>query len=90
MMDGIYTAVVDRIVDGKTAVILAEDDGEVIEQFDIAVEELPNEVDEGSVLELTIAGDEIVAIEYLEDETESRKQTAQDRFDRLSERLSDN
>jgi len=89
MMDGTYIAVVDRIVDGETAVVLVEDDEEVREQFDIAVEELPTEVDEGSVLEVKMADGEIAGITYLENETESRQQSAQERFDRLSNRLSD-
>jgi len=88
-MQGTYTAVVDRIVDGKTAILLIEDGDKVIDQFDINIEELPQEVDEGSVLTVEVGDNEITAMEYLEDETDSRRQTAQERFDRLSERLPD-
>ena len=88
-MQGTYTAVVDRIVDGKTAILLIEDGDKVIDQFDINIEELPQEVDEGSVLTVQVDDNEITAMEYLEDETDSRRQTAQERFDRLSERLPD-
>jgi len=88
-MQGTYTAVVDRIVDGKTAVLLIEDSDEVVEQFDIGIEELPEEVGEGGVLTVEINDNEIIAMEYLEDETNSRRQAAQERFDRLSERLPD-
>jgi len=88
-MQGTYTAVVDRIVDGKTAVLLIEDNDEVVDQFDINAEELPEEVGEGGVLTVEIDDNEITTIEYLEDETDSRRQAAQERFDRLSERLPD-
>ena len=88
-MQGTYTAVVDRIVDGKTAILLIEDGDKVIDQFDINIEELPQEVDEGSVLTVEVGDNEITAMEYLEDETDSRRQTAHERFDRLSERLPD-
>jgi len=88
-MHGTYAAVVDRIVDGKTAVLLIEDGDEVIDQFDINTEELPEEVDEGGVLTVEVDDNEITAMEYLEDETNSRRQAAQERFDRLSERLPD-
>jgi len=88
-MDGTYTAVVDRIVDGETAVILVEKDGEVVEEYNLAVEELPTEADEGGVLEVRIEHGELVRMDYLPDETAARRQSAQDKFDRLSERLSD-
>lgn len=88
-MDGTYTAVVDRIVDGETAVLLIEDGDDVVDQFDLDGEELPDEVGEGAVLTVEINDGEIISIEYLKNETESRQQGAQDRFDRLSERLSD-
>jgi len=88
-MQGTYTAVVDRIVDGKTAVLLIEDGDEVVDQFDIDIEELPEDVGEGGVLTVQVDDNEITTMEYLEDETDSRRQTAQERFDRLSERLPD-
>jgi len=89
MMDGTYTAVIDRIVDGETAVLLIEDGDDVVDQFDLDRKELPNEVAEGGVLTVEIDDGEIISMEYLENETESRQQAAQERFDRLSERLPD-
>ena len=89
MMDGIYIGVIDRIVDGETAVILVEDEGEVVEQFDIAVEELPDDVGERAVLEVEVDHGDLVSIEFLREKTESRQEAAQDRFDRLSKRLPD-
>ena len=89
MMDGTYTAVIDRIADGETAVVLIENDGDVVEEYNLAVEDLPTEADEGGVLEVRIDQGELVQMEYRQDETAARRQSAQDRFDRLSERLSD-
>jgi len=88
-MQGTYTAVVDRIVDGKTAALLIEDGDEVVDQFDIDIEELPEDVGEGGVLTVQVDDNKITAMEYLEDETNSRRQAVQERFDRLSERLPD-
>ena len=88
-MDGIYIGVIDRIVDGETAVILVEDEGEVVEQFDVVVEELPDDASEQAVLEVEVDSDDLVSMEFLREETESRQEAAQDRFDRLSKRLPD-
>ena len=90
-MDGEYTAVVDRIVDGETAVVLIEADGEqdVIEQFDIPVEELPDECGSGSVLSVVIADDEIVEMTFRPEKTQNRRERMQEQFDRLSKRLGD-
>ena len=88
-MDGTYTAVIDRIVDGETAVVLIEDDGDVVDEYAIPVGEFPAKADAGTVLEVRIGSKDIVAIEVRNQETEQRKKTNQDRFDRLSKRLSD-
>lgn len=89
-MNGIFTATVDRIVDGQTAVILIEDGKDVIEQFDIPADQLPEEVSgEGSVLTVEITDDTIVDMEYDAESTDQRQQAAQDRINRLSKRLSD-
>jgi len=89
-MNGTYTATVDRIVDGETAVILVEDDRDVIEQFDIPADQLPEEVTgEGSILTVEIADDTIVELQYDSEATDRRRKTSQDRLDRLSRRLRD-
>lgn len=89
-MNGTYTATVDRIVDGETAVILIEDRKDVIEQFDIPADQLPEDASgEGSVLTVEIADDTIVDMQYDAESTDRRQQAAQDRLDRLSSRLSD-
>ena len=89
-MNGTYTATVDRIVDGETAVILVEDGRDVIEQFDIPADQLPEAADgEGSVLTVEITDDAIVELQYDAEATDRRRQTSQDRLDRLSRRLRD-
>ncbi|MFD1561957.1 DUF3006 domain-containing protein, partial [Haloarchaeobius amylolyticus] len=40
-MSETYTAVLDRIVDGETAVLLLEADGDVVDDLLVAVETLP-------------------------------------------------
>ncbi len=89
-MDGTYTAVVDRIVDGENAVILLEEDGEVIEQLDIPADQLPAPVQEdGGVVAVTVQEGALESIEYLPETTQKRRQSAQRKLDRLSKPLSD-
>lgn len=90
MMNGTFTGVVDRVVDGETAVILLEDDGEVIEQYDVPVEELPRAArDDGGILSVTVRDGEIVGMEYEARETRSRRESIREKLSRLSRRLSD-
>ena len=90
MIDGTYTGVIDRIVDDETAVILIEDDGEVRDQRDVPVERVPEDAcKEGSVLAVTIEGGEIERLKYQPEETEERRESAQERLDRLGSRLSE-
>lgn len=89
-MNTTHTAVVDRIIDGETVVILIENsDGDVIDEYNLPVEDLPDEADEGSVLKINMEGGDIVMMEHPTEETNTRRQSAQDRFYRLSEKLSD-
>lgn len=89
-MDGTFTGTVDRVVDGDTAVILLEDDGEVVEQLDVPVEKLPSEAREGGgVLSVTIQDGTFVSAEYVETETRERRESVQSKLDRLSRRLTD-
>lgn len=84
-----YTAVVDRIVDGTTAVLLLERDGTTVEQLDLPVGSLPEAGrHEGAVFEVdvTLSVDEY---RHLPDAETERRRTAQDRLDRLSKRLGD-
>ncbi|MFC6768529.1 DUF3006 family protein [Natrinema soli] len=87
-----HTAVLDRIVDGATAVLLLEDDGTVVDELTIAVEELPDDGrHEGAVFDATVDRDarKLLEATYREEVERDRRESARDRFDRLSERLSD-
>ena len=85
-----YTATLDRIVDGQTAVLLLEEGDETVDQLDVDVTTLPPEAQhEGAVLEIGVEASELCEVEYLPEVTQSRKESAQERLDRLSMRLSD-
>ncbi|WP_394743150.1 DUF3006 domain-containing protein [Natronococcus roseus] len=85
-----HTATLDRIVDNQTAVLLLEVDGETVDQLDVLVTQLPEECQhEGAILEVSVEEGELCEVEYLPEVTQSRKESAQDRFDRLSTKLSD-
>lgn len=85
-------AVLDRVVDGETAVLLVEEAGEVVDEFTVPVDDLPDpeaERLEGSVFEVVFEDGELDEATLRPDETASRRRAAQERFDRLSERLGD-
>ncbi|ADB61601.1 hypothetical protein Htur_2728 [Haloterrigena turkmenica DSM 5511] len=102
-----YTAVLDRIVDGETAVLLLEDDGTVVDERVLDVERLPEDGrHEGALFDVELADDSLEAdndletgdgledddftsVDYRPSLERDRREEAQDRFDRLSERLSD-
>ena len=85
-----YTATLDRIVDGQTAVLLLEADGETVDQLEVDVRRLPAEGQhEGAVLEVEVVAGEFCDAEYRPELTASRRDAAQDRLERLSTRLSD-
>ena len=87
-----YTAVLDRIVDGETAVLLLEADGDVVDDLSLAVDALPAAGrHEGAVFEVTVDRDEgrLLEATYGADTERDRRESLQERFDRLSERLSD-
>ena len=85
-----YTATLDRIVDGRTAVLLLEEDDETVDQLDVDVTTLPPEAQhEGAVLEITVEASELCEVEYLPEVTQSRKESAQERLNRLSTKLAE-
>lgn len=84
------TAVLDRIVDGKTAVLLVEEGDQVIDQFDLDVEAVPKDGrHEGAVFEVVLDDDVLRELDYRPVEERERREAAQAKFDRLSERLPD-
>ncbi|AHF98719.1 hypothetical protein HALLA_07480 [Halostagnicola larsenii XH-48] len=89
-MSATYTAVLDRIVDGETAVLLLEEDESVREERTVPVADLPEAGrHEGAVFELEVTEDSILEATYRPDAERERRERMQDRFDDLSERLSD-
>lgn len=83
-----HTAVIDRIVDDRTAVLLIEGDESVDTQFDIPIEDIPRAGRyEGAVFTAAVEDDQIQLIELREGEAEDRKTELKRRFDQLSERI---
>ena len=81
-----FTAVLDRFEDDQ-AVLLLEVDGEVVDELVVSVDALPVEArHQDAVLTVSVDDEVLVDAEYEPVETESRKTSAQDRFDRLSRR----
>ena len=106
-MSETYTAVLDRIVDGETAVLLLEADGTIVDERILDVESLPEDGrHEGAVFEVELAdeaepeaeteaeernetGGDLLDATYRPSVEVDRRRRMADRFDRLSERLSD-
>jgi len=90
LADGVYTGVVERFEEDATgtelAVILVEQDGEVVDQQDLPWWELPEDVGQDAVLEVIIVDGSVTDLRYDPEETTARRDAAQDRFDRLAER----
>lgn len=79
-----YTGVVDRIVEGKTAVILLEADTETVDELNLPVEQIPdNAAREGMVVDVAMEDVEVVSIMADPDETEARLERNRDRLQRL-------
>ncbi|MES3517356.1 MAG: DUF3006 domain-containing protein [Natronomonas sp.] len=94
-----HTAVVDRIVDGKTAVLLVEradsdansaeaTDGTPVAEITLPAEELPTEGRHGgAVLEIDRDDGEVVAIRHRPAEERTRRDRIREKLDRLSKPL---
>ncbi|MDF9746827.1 DUF3006 family protein [Natrinema salsiterrestre] len=87
-MSETHTAVLDRIVDGENAVLLLEADGEVVDERIVDVETLPEDGrHEGAVFEVIVEEGALLEASYRGAAERERRESAQERFDRLSERL---
>lgn len=87
--DGTYTAVVDEIEDSLARLELDDADGKLHELV-LDITELPAAGREpGSVLTIEYTDDEVTDAQYESGATQRRSEAAQDRFDRLSRRPSD-
>ena len=85
-----YTAVLDRIVDGETAVLLLEDDDSVVDEHTLDIERLPDDGrHEGAVFDVDLEDGTVLEMRYRPEAERTRRESTQERFDRLSERLSD-
>lgn len=83
--DDRYDAVVDRIEDGLATMELDGDEA----RYELVIDEgsLPADGQhEGAVYEIVVEDDQLVDAWYDEEATEKRREEAQERFDRLSER----
>lgn len=79
----IEKAVIDRIVDGKTAVILV---GENEIQYEYPANKLPEGAKEGSWLRVEVEEDEITTIELDQQETNIVSDRIQSKMDKLRKR----
>jgi hypothetical protein len=86
--DGEYTAVVDRFEnDHDLAVLLLERDGETVDDVAVPRTELPeNARHQDAILRVRIEHGEVGQASYESEETAERKERAQARLDRLSQR----
>ncbi|MGM0718805.1 MAG: DUF3006 domain-containing protein [Halobacteriota archaeon] len=86
LSDGEYTAVVDNVEDGL-ATVFFERDGEEVGHAVLDASRLPSDGQHAdAVLSVTLSEGGIEAVSYKPEQTEARKEAAQDRFDRLSKR----
>ncbi len=86
LADGTYTAVVDAIEDGL-ATVFVEDDGEEVGDAVLEASALPEAGRHAdAILSVTVVDGEAVAWTYEPETTATRQETAQDRFNRLSQR----
>ena len=84
-MGDVMTGVVDRF-EGEQAVLLLESDEEVVDEVVVDDREIPEDgrhVD--AVLRVELQEEDVVRMSYDAAETEERKTSVQDRFERLSE-----
>jgi hypothetical protein len=89
MMPDTYTAVLDRIEDGL-AVLLLEDDEEVVDEAVVPVYLVPSAGrTQDAVFTVEVDAEGSTTLEYDPDETARRTHRSQSRFDRLSRSLSD-
>jgi len=82
---GTYTAVVDSIEDGL-ATVFFEQDGEEVGDAIVAASVLPEDGRHADAILSVSVDSTVVEWHYEPETTEARKEAAQDRFDRLSNR----
>jgi hypothetical protein len=86
LTNGDYTAVVDTVEDGLATVFFEQDGAEVGDAV-LDADTLPVEAQHAdAILTVKVTDGTLTHTTYEADRTDSRKQAAQDRFDRLSSR----
>ena len=84
-----YIGVVDRFEEDRAVVIL-ERDGSAVGEVVLDRDRLPADARHvDAVLTVRVEDDDLTGLSYRPDETEDRRESAQDRFDRLSRRPPD-
>ena len=84
-----FTAVLDRFEE-EQAVVLLESGGEAVDEVVIPRDDLPESGrHQDAIFTVTVDGDTVVEIEYEPTETEERADAAQEQFDRLARRPSE-
>ncbi|MDL0119152.1 DUF3006 domain-containing protein [Halobacterium salinarum] len=85
-----FTGVLDRFED-DLAVILLEEQGDVVDEVVVERMDLPDEAAHpDAVLEVTLTDGDVTELVYDAAATANRKERAQSRFDRLAERPPNN
>jgi hypothetical protein len=84
-LEGVYTATVDRIEEGL-AVFLVEEDGETVAERHRPAADLPEDVGEGAVCELTFEDDDLVVVSFRPDRAAERRKRLGGKLGRLSRR----
>ncbi|QOY38179.1 DUF3006 domain-containing protein [Anaerobacillus isosaccharinicus] len=79
--------VVDRIVDGKWAVILV---GEDEAEYNVPLEELPEEIKEGNVVQVKIVNGSVAEVLLLEGQTAAKQSEINDKMSLLQARKRSN
>ena len=82
---GTYTAVIDSIEDGL-ATVFFEQDGKEVGNAVVAASVLPEDGRHADAILSVTVDSTVVEWHYEPETTEARKEAAQDRFDRLSNR----
>ncbi|WP_161568192.1 DUF3006 domain-containing protein [Anaerobacillus alkaliphilus] len=79
--------VIDRIVDGKWAVLLVGDEEK---EYNVPLVSLPSNAKQGSIVQLELENEEITKIVILEDETTSEHERINDKLNVLRSRKKSN
>lgn len=77
------SGVVDRVVDGETAVVLVEE--ECLE-LNVPVDMLPEAAEEESWLSLEVEGKYVVSVEIDDETAEERRERIDEKMERLRDR----